>query len=83
MKTKYKKAIFWAAIALLGVTLFLSAQSFAIRYERGYKALGGEYLLLLLPLWVKITKDTICKPITHERKESLSNGNEITETSIE
>lgn len=40
----------WAAIAMAGVLLFRRVSAGAYEW-RGSVAYGGEYLLLLLPLW--------------------------------
>lgn len=44
----------WLAIIAAGILLFLLGKRVAY-IERGYKAVGGEYLLLLLPLlWLAV-----------------------------
>lgn len=41
----------YLAVAALGVVAFLAAHDWATAW-RGYEAVGGEHMLLLLPLWV-------------------------------
>ena len=41
----------YAGAAVLGAVLFAAAHSWATAW-RGYEAVGGEFLLLLTPLWV-------------------------------
>ena len=41
----------YLAVAVLGVAAFLAAHDWATAW-RGREAVGGEFLLLLLPLWV-------------------------------
>ena len=41
----------YLAVAALGAVAFLAAHDWATA-RRGYEAVGGEFLLLLLPLWV-------------------------------
>ena len=41
----------YLAVAALGAVAFLAAHDWAAAW-RGYEAVGGEFLLLLLPLWV-------------------------------
>lgn len=43
------KAAKWAAIGAVSLLLFIVARDAALR-ERGYEALGGEYMILLLPV---------------------------------
>lgn len=45
-----------AVSAAAGVALFLLASSYAYE-QRGYVAAGGEYLLLLMPLWVELIRE--------------------------
>lgn len=56
------KALFYIALAGIGVALFRWGHDYATR-ERGYNAIGGEMFFLLLPLlwWVfsQCIKDTI------------------------
>lgn len=40
----------YLAVAALGVVAFLAAHDWATAW-RGYEAVGGEFLLLLAPLW--------------------------------
>ncbi len=55
---KAKRLIKWAAISILSVILFLIGKESALR-ERGYSAIGGEYLLLLLPVFYYIFERVI------------------------
>lgn len=45
-----KAALKWAIIAAAGVFLFKVGHAYATA-DRGYEAVGGEYLFLFLPLW--------------------------------
>ena len=56
----FKKIIKVAAIIATTLILFKIGQALAFR-ERGYIADGGEYLLLLLPLFWKIGKTVIAE----------------------
>jgi hypothetical protein len=38
----------WAAIILASIFLFIAARGAAL-HERGYTAIGGEYMILFLP----------------------------------
>lgn len=40
----------YLAVAALGAVAFLAAHDWATAW-RGYEAVGGEFLLLLAPLW--------------------------------
>ena len=54
----FKKIIKIAAIIAATWIIFRIGQALAFR-ERGYVAYGGEYLLLLLPLFWKIGKTAV------------------------
>lgn len=61
MRRKRKSRL--AAVELLGVltataVLFVKAQSVALA-SRGYLAIGGEFMLLLLPIIYYLAKQTI------------------------
>lgn len=43
-------ALKYALIAILGVVLYVHTAE-ALEIERGYKAYGGELIILLLPIW--------------------------------
>ena len=58
MKTAAQSAAKWAAITVAGYILFRAGQAYAFKV-RGYEAVGGEYLLLGLPLWWKLVEVTI------------------------
>ena len=47
----------YLAITLCGVILYLIAHEYST-LERGYEAIGGEALLLLLPLWWGLLEQT-------------------------
>lgn len=53
-------AVFWelAAVLLLTVAEFIAGRKTAL-LERGYHAVGGEYLLLLLPFLYYAGKQTV------------------------
>ena len=54
----FKKIIKIAAVIVATWIMFRIGQALAFR-ERGYIAYGGEYLLLLLPLFWKIGKTVV------------------------
>lgn len=45
----------YAASGAAGAVAFLAAHDWATAW-RGYEAVGGEFLLLLLPLWVWVAE---------------------------
>lgn len=69
-------ALKYALIAILGVVLYVNAAE-ALEIERGYKAYGGELIILLLPLWwifiEKMVRDTVAevKQIFEEGKANV------------
>jgi len=48
-KSRLSAVVKWAAVVVASLILFVVAKDYALR-ERGYSAIGGEYMLLLLPL---------------------------------
>ena len=57
----------YAALTAAGVLLFRWGQGYALA-ERGYKAIGGEALLLGLPLFWYLTETTIRDTVRDFRK---------------
>ena len=57
----------YAALTAAGVLLFHWGQGYALA-ERGYKAIGGEALLLGLPLFWYLTETTIRDTVRDFRK---------------
>lgn len=57
----------YAALTAAGVLLFRLGQGYALA-ERGYKAIGGEALLLGLPLFWYLTETTIRDTVRDFRK---------------
>jgi hypothetical protein len=48
----------YIVLAVSGIFLFKSASDYAY-IQRGYKAIGGEFFLLFLPLWYWLISRTI------------------------
>ena len=48
-KSRLAAVVKWAAVVVASLILFIVAKDYALR-ERGYTAIGGEYMLPLLPL---------------------------------
>jgi len=53
-----KKIMKVIAIILITVMCFLIGREYAL-YERGYKAVGGEYLILIIPSIAYLIKEVI------------------------
>lgn len=49
---------FYVFLTICGIFLFKSASDYAY-IQRGYKAIGGEFFLLFLPLWYWLISRTI------------------------
>jgi len=49
------KLLFWFVVAVLTIWVFRCGQAAAFA-QRGYKAVGGEYLLLTIPIWIAVGK---------------------------
>lgn len=72
MKRHLFKAVQYLALAVVTVALFVWAKESAFA-ARGYKAHGGEYLILLLPLLWWIAETTVrdfAREIKNMREES-------------
>lgn len=72
MKKRLFKAVQYLALAVVTVVLFMWAKESALA-ARGYKAYGGEYLILLLPLLWWIAETTVrdfAREIKNMREES-------------
>ena len=67
-------AIKWAAITFASLTLFIICKDFAAR-ERGYTAIGGEYLLLLLP-FIYYIFERVVKEFTADIKQLYKEATE-------
>lgn len=68
MRTAAKYIFLTAA----GIVLFKIGSAYAYA-ERGYSAVGGEYFLLMLPLFYAMIANT-AKSIWHEVKDIFSDG---------
>lgn len=62
----------YAALTAAGVLLFCWGQKYAFA-ERGYEAIGGEALLLGLPLFWYLTETTIRDTVRDFRREAAAN----------
>lgn len=69
--TYIQKVISLAILLAVTVVLFKVGQAFALK-ERGYEAVGGEYMLLMLPIIVLSIKDTYLQM----KKENAPAGRE-------
>lgn len=65
-------ALTYILLAVIGAFLF-SYASHTAEIERGYKALGGEALYILLPLWWFLAKETI-KQTKEEVNQQIKYG---------
>ena len=61
-----KTALKWICITIAGFILFDKASE-AAYIERGYKAYGGEYILLLFPVWFWLI-ESVVNDIKHDLK---------------
>lgn len=52
---KIMKMFFWFVVAAFTIWAFRRGQAAAFM-QRGYKAAGGEYLLLTIPIWIAAGK---------------------------
>lgn len=70
-----QKALKYVVITVLGIVLYLHTAE-AAEIERGYKAYGGEVILLMLPLWWLLIEGTI-KDAKAELKIMIEEGNNV------
>ena len=70
-----QKALKYVVITVLGIVLYVHTAE-AAEIERGYKAYGGEVILLMLPLWWLLIEGTI-KDAKAELKIMIEEGNNV------